>query len=66
MRRTASTSAVRCCPQPRRRHRLADLQQEGLIRHLGMSGVTSAQSTEAQSIAPVPPDAIDELNAIGR
>jgi pyridoxine 4-dehydrogenase len=32
---------------------LAELQQTGLIRHLGVSGVTSAQLTEAQAIAPV-------------
>jgi aryl-alcohol dehydrogenase-like predicted oxidoreductase len=32
---------------------LAELQQEGLIRHLGLSGVSSTQLTEAQSIAPV-------------
>ena len=32
---------------------LAQLQQQGLIRHLGVSGVSSAQLTEAQSIAPV-------------
>jgi pyridoxine 4-dehydrogenase len=32
---------------------LAELQQEGLIRHLGLSTVTDAQLTEAQSIAPV-------------
>jgi aryl-alcohol dehydrogenase-like predicted oxidoreductase len=32
---------------------LAELQREGLIRHLGISGVSSAQLTEAQSIAPV-------------
>jgi pyridoxine 4-dehydrogenase len=32
---------------------LAELQQEGLIRHLGVSGVSSAQLTEVQSIAPV-------------
>jgi aryl-alcohol dehydrogenase-like predicted oxidoreductase len=32
---------------------LAELRQEGLIRHLGISGVSSAQLTEAQSIAPV-------------
>jgi len=32
---------------------LAELQQAGLIRHLGISGVTSAQLTEAQSIAPI-------------
>jgi pyridoxine 4-dehydrogenase len=32
---------------------LAELQQQGLIRHLGISGVSSAQLTEAQSIAPV-------------
>jgi pyridoxine 4-dehydrogenase len=32
---------------------LAELQRRGLIRHLGVSGVTSAQLTEAQQIAPV-------------
>jgi len=32
---------------------LAELQEQGLIRHLGISSVTSAQLTEAQSIAPV-------------
>ncbi len=32
---------------------LAGLQQQGLIRHLGVSGVTSGQLTEAQQIAPV-------------
>jgi pyridoxine 4-dehydrogenase len=32
---------------------LAELQQQGLIRHLGLSGVSSTQLTEAQSIAPV-------------
>ncbi|MFG1838918.1 oxidoreductase [Micromonospora sp. NPDC049175] len=32
---------------------LADLRQEGLIRHLGLSNVTLAQLTEAQAIAPV-------------
>ncbi|TDO45416.1 aryl-alcohol dehydrogenase-like predicted oxidoreductase [Kribbella sp. VKM Ac-2527] len=32
---------------------LAKLQQEGLIRHLGVSGVSAAQLTEAQQIAPV-------------
>ncbi|MEV6411417.1 oxidoreductase [Kribbella sp. NPDC051718] len=32
---------------------LAELQQEGLIRHLGLSGVSDAQLTEAQAIAPV-------------
>jgi len=32
---------------------LAELRQEGLIRHLGLSGVSSAQLTEAQAIAPV-------------
>ncbi|MEH1166290.1 oxidoreductase [Micromonospora sp. CPCC 205539] len=32
---------------------LAELRQEGLIRHLGLSGVTSDQLTEAQAIAPV-------------
>jgi pyridoxine 4-dehydrogenase len=32
---------------------LAELQQAGLIRHLGISGVSDAQLTEAQSIAPV-------------
>ncbi|MFC4590131.1 oxidoreductase [Sphaerisporangium corydalis] len=32
---------------------LVELQREGLIRHLGLSSVTSAQLTEAQAIAPV-------------
>jgi pyridoxine 4-dehydrogenase len=32
---------------------LADLQQEGLIRHLGLSNVTMRQFDEAQRIAPV-------------
>jgi aryl-alcohol dehydrogenase-like predicted oxidoreductase len=32
---------------------LADLQQEGLIRHLGLSNVTSAQVKEARAIADV-------------
>jgi aryl-alcohol dehydrogenase-like predicted oxidoreductase len=32
---------------------LADLRRQGLIRHLGLSGVSDAQLTEAQAIAPV-------------
>jgi len=32
---------------------LAELRQEGLIRHLGLSVVSSAQLSEAQTIAPV-------------
>ena len=32
---------------------LADLQRKGLIRHLGLSNVTSAQVAEARGIAPV-------------
>ena len=32
---------------------LAELQQEGLLKHLGVSTVSSEQLTEAQSIAPV-------------
>lgn len=32
---------------------LADLQQEGLIRHLGVSNVTPEQVVEAQRIAPI-------------
>ncbi|GAA1442086.1 oxidoreductase [Leifsonia poae] len=32
---------------------LADLQQQGLIRHLGLSGVTEAQLDEALAVAPV-------------
>jgi pyridoxine 4-dehydrogenase len=32
---------------------LAELQQEGLIRHLGVSTVNAAQIAEAQSIAPI-------------
>ncbi|HEX7325438.1 MAG TPA: aldo/keto reductase family oxidoreductase [Rhodanobacteraceae bacterium] len=32
---------------------LAELQQEGLIRHLGVSNVNAQQMAEAQSIAPI-------------
>jgi pyridoxine 4-dehydrogenase len=32
---------------------LAELQRQGLIRHLGVSGVTPAQLTEAQTVATV-------------
>ena len=32
---------------------LAELREQGLIRHLGVSGVNAEQLTEAQSIAPV-------------
>ena len=32
---------------------LAELQEEGLIRHLGLSGVSDTQLTEALTIAPV-------------
>ncbi|MEV1238896.1 oxidoreductase [Nonomuraea sp. NPDC050022] len=32
---------------------LAELQREGLIRHLGLSAASEAQLTEAQAIAPV-------------
>ncbi|GLZ47488.1 oxidoreductase [Actinomycetospora sp. NBRC 106375] len=32
---------------------LAELQQEGLIRHLGVSNVSHAQFTEARAVAPV-------------
>jgi aryl-alcohol dehydrogenase-like predicted oxidoreductase len=32
---------------------LADMQREGLIKHLGLSTVSAAQVAEAQSIAPV-------------
>jgi pyridoxine 4-dehydrogenase len=32
---------------------LAELQEEGLIRHLGVSAASDAQLTEAQTIAPV-------------
>jgi pyridoxine 4-dehydrogenase len=32
---------------------LADLQTDGLIRHLGVSGASDAQLSEAQAIAPV-------------
>jgi aryl-alcohol dehydrogenase-like predicted oxidoreductase len=32
---------------------LAELQRQGLIRHLGVSNVTTGQLTEAQAIAPV-------------
>ncbi|MEV0352103.1 oxidoreductase [Nonomuraea sp. NPDC050680] len=32
---------------------LAELRQEGLIRHLGLSAASAAQLTEAQAIAPI-------------
>ena len=32
---------------------LAEMQQEGLIKHLGVSNVSAAQIAEAQSIAPI-------------
>ena len=32
---------------------LAELQQQGLIRHIGLSGVTTAQIGEARKIAPI-------------
>jgi pyridoxine 4-dehydrogenase len=32
---------------------LADLQQKGLVRHIGLSNVTPAQITEARKIAPI-------------
>lgn len=32
---------------------LAQLQQEGLVRHLGLSNVSAAQVTQAQAVAPV-------------
>ncbi|MEU8717306.1 oxidoreductase [Streptomyces sp. NPDC048663] len=32
---------------------LAELREQGLIRHLGLSGVSDTQLTEAQAIAPV-------------
>ncbi len=32
---------------------LAEMQKEGLIRHLGLSGASAAQLTHAQAIAPV-------------
>lgn len=32
---------------------LAELREQGLIRHLGLSGITESQLTEAQAIAPV-------------
>lgn len=32
---------------------LAELREQGLIRHLGLSGVSAAQLTEAQAITPV-------------
>ncbi|MGZ4172379.1 MAG: oxidoreductase, partial [Solirubrobacteraceae bacterium] len=34
-------------------HALAEMQQEGLIKHLGLSTVNAEQVAEAQSIAPV-------------
>jgi aryl-alcohol dehydrogenase-like predicted oxidoreductase len=32
---------------------LAQMQKEGLIRHLGLSAASAAQLTEAEAIAPV-------------
>ena len=32
---------------------LAELQQKGLVRHIGLSGVTTAQIEEARKIAPI-------------
>ncbi|MDQ1421776.1 MAG: pyridoxine 4-dehydrogenase, partial [Acidimicrobiaceae bacterium] len=32
---------------------LAQLQQEGLIKHLGLSTVSAEQIAEAQSVAPI-------------
>lgn len=36
-----------------RMEEMARLQQEGLVRHIGLSTVTAAQVTQAQAIAPV-------------
>src|SRR5208337_5569352 len=32
---------------------LAELQQKGLVRHIGLSNVTTAQTAEARKIAPI-------------
>ncbi len=40
-------------PSPSSSPRWRELQQEGLIRHLGVSTVSAEQVAEAQSIAPV-------------
>jgi pyridoxine 4-dehydrogenase len=40
-------------PIARQFEALAELQQQGLVRHLGLSTVTAGQLAEAQTIAPV-------------
>ena len=64
--REPRSRGARCRQPPRRRARqpdagsiaepftvLAEMQQEGLIKHLGVSTVTAEQIAEAQSIAPI-------------
>ncbi|MFD4434222.1 oxidoreductase, partial [Nocardia sp. NPDC058497] len=51
--RTASFEADDAAPIAEQFGALADLREQGLIRNLGLSGVTDAQLTEAQAIAPV-------------
>ncbi|MEO3774032.1 oxidoreductase [Micromonospora sp. B9E7] len=51
--RVGTTESTRDAPLGEQFAALAELRQEGLIRHLGLSGVTLGQLTEAQAIAPV-------------
>jgi aryl-alcohol dehydrogenase-like predicted oxidoreductase len=51
--RTASFGGDSDAPIAEQFGALAELRDQGLIRNLGLSGVTDAQLTEAQGIAPV-------------
>ncbi|MGW3892709.1 oxidoreductase [Micromonospora chokoriensis] len=51
--RVGATESTRDAPLGEQFAALAELRQQGLIRHLGLSGVTLNQLTEAQAIAPV-------------
>ncbi|GGO04257.1 oxidoreductase [Micromonospora parathelypteridis] len=51
--RVGATETTTDAPLTEQFAALAELRQEGLIRHLGLSNVTLDQLTEAQAIAPV-------------
>ncbi|MFF3208739.1 oxidoreductase [Streptomyces sp. NPDC002962] len=51
--RTAALEAGSTDPLAEQFGALAELREQGLIRHLGLSGVSDMQLTEAQAIAPV-------------
>ncbi|MEU7652196.1 oxidoreductase [Micromonospora taraxaci] len=51
--RVGATESTTDAPLGEQFAALAELRQQGLIRHLGLSGVTLNQLTEAQAIAPV-------------